>query len=59
MNSLGKISSLIVTSDNKYIVSGSDDFTIKIFDLETKQQIHHLQDLEGKKGDVSHPQLLN
>jgi len=35
--------------DGKYIVSGSEDKSIKIFDLETKQEVHHFADIhEGK-----------
>jgi len=34
------IYAITVTPNNKYIVSGSRDFSIKIFDLETKQLVH-------------------
>ncbi len=35
---------MAVTSDDKYIISGSSDKSIKIFDFETKQQVHHFQE---------------
>jgi len=30
-----------VTQDNRYIVTGSSDKTVKVFDLQTKQLVHH------------------
>jgi len=30
-----------VTPNNKYIVTGSSDKTVKIFDFQTKQLVHH------------------
>ncbi len=39
----------MITSDNKYIVSGSGDKSIKIFDVATKQQVYHFIDAhEGR-----------
>jgi len=43
--SLDWISSLTVTSDNRYLISGSNDKSIKIFDLQTKQEIYNLQNV--------------
>ena len=37
------INSLTVTSDNRYLISGSGDKSIKVFDLQTKQQVHHFE----------------
>ena len=37
------ITSVTVTSDNKYIISGSHDTFIKMFDLQTKQLVHHFE----------------
>ena len=37
---LGAIHSVIVTPNNKYVLSASDDLSIKIFDLETKDLVH-------------------
>ena len=38
------VTSVAVSSDNRFIVSGSYDNTIKVFDLQTKQQLHHFAD---------------
>jgi len=35
------IQSIAVTPNNKYIVTGSSDKTVKIFDFQTKQLVHH------------------
>jgi len=40
---LGAIRSVAVTSDRKYIISGSEDKSIKVFDLLTKQQVRHFE----------------
>jgi len=42
-SSLDVISSVAISNDDKYIISGSWDHTIKIFDLETKQEVHHFK----------------
>ena len=34
---------MTVTPDNRYVITGSDDKSIKILDLETKQQVHHFE----------------
>ena len=39
---LGTIHCLAVSTDNKYIVSGSDEKSLKVFDLENKKELHHL-----------------
>ena len=41
---IGGVNSLAVLSDNRFIVSGSDDKSIKMFDLQTKQRLHHFAD---------------
>ena len=46
---LGEIISLVVTSDSKYIISGSSDRSIKIFDLTTKKEVHHFRDVDSSK----------
>jgi len=38
-----------VSPDSKFIASASRDRSIKIFDLETKQQVHHFQDAHTGK----------
>jgi len=40
---LGVIASMTVTSDDKYVISASFDQSIKVFDLQTKQQVHHFE----------------
>lgn len=40
---------MAITPDNKYIISGSQDRCIKIFDLLAKKEIHHFKNVhEGK-----------
>ena len=34
--------SVAVSSDSRFVVSGSEDKSIKVFDLQTKQQLHHI-----------------
>ena len=41
---IGAVLSVAVSSDNRFIVSGSSDKSIKVFDLQTKQQLHHFAD---------------
>ncbi len=40
------VSSLTVSSDNRFIISGSHDKSIKIFEVETKKQIQHFKDVQ-------------
>jgi len=40
---LGSITSIAITSDNRYIISGSFDKSIKVFDLQTKKKLHHIE----------------
>jgi len=40
----GEIYSVAFSSNGRYIISGSNDDTIKIFDAEKKHQIHHIKD---------------
>ena len=45
----GEIRSVAITWDNKYIVSGSFDNSIKIFDIENKKEVYHFKNIhEGK-----------
>ena len=46
LNPLGKITSVAVTSDNKFIISASDDKSIKVFDLQTpkEKEVYHFED---------------
>ena len=54
------MTALAVTPDGKFIVSGSADRSIKLFDLQTKQQVHHMKDVdesilfERNQGHISH-----
>ena len=41
--SLDWVSSVAVSPDGRYIISGSYDNSIKVFDLQSKQEIHHFQ----------------
>ena len=46
---LGGVHSLAVTSDNKFLISGSQDMSIKIFDLQTKELVHHFENAHKGK----------
>jgi len=48
---LAGINCLIFTPDEKFIISGSSDFSIKAFDVKTKQQVWHIKD--AHRGKVS------
>jgi len=43
--SIGAVLSLATSLDGKYLVSGSEDKSIKIFDIETKQEVHHFSEI--------------
>ena len=38
------ITSVAISTDGRFIVSGSEDNSIKVFDMHTKQQLHHFSD---------------
>jgi len=42
-DALDSITSVAVTSDQRYVISGSNDKSIKVFDLRTNQQVHHFE----------------
>ncbi len=46
---LAYVTSVQISSDNKYIVSGSDDKSIKIFDFASKQEIHRFKKVHRGK----------
>ncbi len=46
---LDYLTSMAVTSDSRYVISGSLDKSIKVFDLKTKQQVHHFTDAHQSK----------
>ena len=39
-----RINAVAMTSDNKFIVSGSDDKSIKVFDIENQKEVHKIED---------------
>ncbi len=41
---IGAIYSMTISSDGKYMATGSEDCSVKIFDLETKKELHHFPD---------------
>ena len=43
---LGDVSSVAVSSDSNFIVSGSKDKTIKLFNLHTREELHHFAGAE-------------
>ena len=47
---LGQINSVAVGTNGKYIVSACKDHSIKLFDLETLQEVHHFNHVhQGKR----------
>ncbi len=42
-NFLDTVNSVAISTDNRYIISGSADKSIKIFDLESKTKLSHLK----------------
>jgi len=57
--SLNAIWSVSISSDNKYIVSGSWDKSIKIFDVENKKELYHIENAhQGKLIQILSSNLL-
>jgi len=46
---LGDIKALAITSDSKYIISGSEDRSIKVFDFTTKELFCHFENAHSGK----------
>ncbi len=46
---LDTVVSMAMTTDNKYIITGSSDRTIKVLDLISKQEIHHFKNAHSGK----------
>lgn len=44
---IGSIYSIIISHDNRFVVSGSKDQSIKILDLQEKKEIHHFQNVHN------------
>lgn len=40
---------IVVTNDNKYFIAGFSDKSIRVFDLETKQLVHHFENAHESK----------
>ncbi len=38
---------LAMTSDSKYLISGSLDYSIKIWDFATRQLVHHFENVHS------------
>jgi len=41
--------SLLLTSDNRYIISASEDKSMKIFDIQAKKQVYHFKNIHTSK----------
>ena len=41
---IGTVTSVAISADGRFIVSGSYDKSIKVFDMHTKEQLHHFSD---------------
>jgi len=48
-NDKDSINRLTITPDDKYIVSGSRDGSIKVFDFEARREVHHFQEAHESK----------
>lgn len=54
---IGAVSSVVISHHNRFIVSGSYDKSIKVFDLQTKQPYHHFQGVHA--GNFPLPSFLS
>lgn len=50
-HNLAGVTSVAITTDNKYMISSSDDQSLKLFNLDTKQEIHCFQNAHQCKLD--------
>ena len=41
------VNSALLTNDNKYLISGSQDGTIRVFDFSSKRLIHHFEKIHA------------
>ena len=46
---IAKIVSLVVSKDNRLLVSSSSDKSIKIYDIKTRKELHHWVDIQNCK----------
>lgn len=46
---LENVDSVAVTSDNKFLISGSSDKSIKVWNFGTKDLYHHFENVHGGK----------
>lgn len=46
---LDSITSIAITSNDKFLISASQDKSIKVFDLHTKQEVYHFKDTHESK----------
>lgn len=58
LNLIDCIASLVISADSKFIVSASQDKSIKVFDMHTKQQLHHFQDAHTGNISLNKPSLI-
>ncbi len=47
------ISSIILTPDDRFLIAESQKDSIKVFDLETKQELHYFQNNVYKSKEVN------
>ncbi len=40
---------MALTSDDKFLISGSDDRCIKVFDLTAKKEVHYFQNIHNSQ----------
>jgi WD40 repeat protein len=51
---LETITVLRLSSENRYLVTGSEDTTIKLWDMKEMESLHHFEDAHGGKMKFSH-----
>ena len=51
-NGLEHVTAITVSDDNRYIISGSFDKSIKVFDMITHQEVFHLEKIHTSMQDI-------
>jgi hypothetical protein len=49
----GRGGSITVSEDRKYIIAGSEEGSIKVFDFETRSELYHFKNVQSGKFNIS------